>query len=57
MAQIIRNYFYLTQRAQRAQINEKDYSLPFTADGRKVIKIGANITSATRNIERWMVEG
>ena len=39
-----------------AQINEKDYSLPFTADGRKVIKIGANITSDTRNIERWVVE-
>lgn len=38
-----------------AQINEKDYALPFTADGRKVIKIGANITSATRNIERWVV--
>jgi hypothetical protein len=39
-----------------AQINEKDYTLPFTADGRRVIKIGANITSATRNIERWVVE-
>ena len=39
-----------------AQINEKDYALSFTADGRKVIKIGANITSATRNIERWVVE-
>ena len=39
-----------------AQINDKDYALPFTADGRKVIKIGANITSATRNIERWLVE-
>ena len=38
-----------------AQVNEKDYALPFTADGRKVIKIGANITSATRNIERWVV--
>ena len=38
-----------------AQIKEKDYALPFTADGRKVIKIGANITSATRNIERWVV--
>ena len=38
-----------------AQINEKDYALPFTVDGRKVIKIGANITSATRNIERWVV--
>ena len=39
-----------------AQINSKDYALPFTADGRKVIKIGANITSATRNIDRWVVE-
>jgi hypothetical protein len=39
-----------------AQINEKDYVLPFTSDGHKVIKIGANITSATRNIERWVVE-
>ena len=39
-----------------AQINSKDYALPFTADGRKVIKIGANITSSTRNIERWLVE-
>ena len=39
-----------------AQINERDYALPFTADGRKIIKIGANITSATRNIERWVVE-
>ena len=38
-----------------AQINEKDYALPFTADGRKIIKIGANITSATRNIECWVV--
>lgn len=38
-----------------AQVNEKDYALPFTADGRKIIKIGANITSATRNIERWVV--
>ena len=39
-----------------AQINGRDYAIPFTADGRKVIKIGANITSATRNIERWVVE-
>ena len=38
-----------------AQINERDYALPFTADGRKIIKIGANITSVTRNIERWVV--
>ena len=39
-----------------AQINDKGYALPFTTDGRKVIKIGANITSSTRNIEHWVVE-
>ena len=39
-----------------AQINSREYSLPFTADGREVVKIGANISSATRNLERWLVE-
>ena len=38
------------------QINNKDYTLPFTANGREIIKIGANISSATRNLERWLVE-
>ena len=39
-----------------AQINSKEYSLPFTAGGRAVIKIGANILRETRNLERWVVE-
>ena len=39
-----------------AQINSKEYSLPFVADGREIVKIGANISSATRNLERWLVE-
>ena len=39
-----------------AQINEKGYALPFAVDGREVVKIGANITSETRNLERWVVE-
>lgn len=39
-----------------AQINSKEYSLPFTADGRTVVKIGANILRETRNLERWVVE-
>ena len=39
-----------------AQINEKDYALPFAVDGRETVKIGANITSETRNLERWVVE-
>lgn len=45
-----------TAEEAMAQINRKEYSLPFTADGREVVKIGANISSATRNLERWVVE-
>jgi hypothetical protein len=40
-----------------AQINSKDYALPFTVDGHKVIKIGANVSKETRNIDSWLVEG
>jgi hypothetical protein len=39
-----------------AQINDKNYALPFAADHRKLIKIGVNFSSKTRNIERWVVE-
>jgi hypothetical protein len=39
-----------------AQINSKNYSLPFAADNRKLIKIGVNFSSTTRNIERWIIE-
>jgi hypothetical protein len=39
-----------------AQINDKNYALPFAADNRRLIKIGVNFSSQTRNIERWVVE-
>ena len=38
-----------------AQINAKDYALPFSVYGREVVKIGANVTSETRNLERWVM--
>ena len=38
-----------------SQINAKDYALPFAVDGREVVKIGANVTSETRNLERWVM--
>jgi hypothetical protein len=40
-----------------AQINDKSYALPFVADSRKLIKVGINFSSVTRNIERWVMEG
>jgi hypothetical protein len=39
-----------------AQINDKNYALPFAADNRKLIKIGVNFSSKTRNIDRWIIE-
>jgi hypothetical protein len=39
-----------------AQINSKNYPLPFASDYRKLVKIGVNFSSTTRNIERWIVE-
>jgi hypothetical protein len=39
-----------------AQINSKNYSMPFATDTRKLIKVGVNFSSKTRNIDRWIVE-
>jgi hypothetical protein len=48
--------FKLTGTAEEAlaQINDKNYALPFAADGRKLVKVGVNFSSQTRNIERWI---
>lgn len=50
--------FKLDGTAEEAllQINSKNYSLPFEADDRKVIKIGLNFDNEARNIEKWVVE-
>jgi hypothetical protein len=39
-----------------AQINEKNYAVPFAASNCKLVKVGVNFSSKTRNIERWVVE-
>lgn len=38
-----------------AQIDTKEYALPWKYDGRKVIKIGINFRSSIRNIDRWII--
>jgi hypothetical protein len=40
-----------------AQINDKNYTLPFAVDNRKLVKVGVNFSSKTRNIEHWIVDG
>jgi hypothetical protein len=50
--------FKLDGTAEEAlrQIHDKNYPLPFATDGRKLVKVGVNFSSTTRNIERWIVE-
>ncbi len=38
-----------------AQIDSKDYALPYKNDGRKVFKIGVNFSSKERNVTDWKV--
>lgn len=39
-----------------AQINSKQYAIPYQPGNRKVIKVGVNFDSATRTIGAWKVE-
>jgi hypothetical protein len=51
--------FKLDGTAEEAlkQIHDKNYALPFEGDNiRKIIKVGINFSSDTRNIERWIIE-
>ena len=38
-----------------AQIESKDYALPFALDGRRVVKVAANFDSRTRTLDRWII--
>lgn len=38
-----------------AQIDSKQYAIPYVADGRKIVKVGVNFDSATRTIGDWKV--
>ena len=38
-----------------AQIDEKGYAEPFKNDGRQIVKVGVNYSTACRNIDRWVV--
>lgn len=40
-----------------AQINEKEYALPFknSLSHKRIIKVGVNISPETRNIDGWVI--
>ena len=38
-----------------AQIESKNYAIPYQPDGRRIVKIGVNFDSATRTIGEWKI--
>ena len=40
-----------------AQINERDYLIPYWNDPRRKVKVGVTVNPDTRTIEQWKVEG
>ena len=38
-----------------AQINSKNYAISYENDGRKIVKIGANFSSETKNLTEWVI--
>ena len=53
---IIELKFNGTAAEALSQIEEKDYSLPFAIDDRLIVKIGANVSGETRNLEEWLIK-
>lgn len=49
--------FKINKSAQEAieQIDANSYLLPFKADHRKLIKIGANFSDKTRSLDEWLI--
>ncbi|MBD8983442.1 MAG: AAA family ATPase, partial [Bacteroides cellulosilyticus] len=39
-----------------AQIDSKQYVIPYQSDGRRIIKVGVNFDSATHTIGAWKIE-
>ena len=37
------------------QIDEKGYLLPYTVDGRRLVKVGVSFDAAKRNLGEWLI--
>ena len=50
--------FKLNGSAEEAlrQIDEKGYLIPYTLDGRRLVKVGVNFSKEKRNVDRYIVE-
>ena len=38
------------------QINSKDYAIPYSADHRKLVKIGVEFSQTEKGVKRWLIE-
>jgi hypothetical protein len=38
-----------------AQIDSKNYAIPYTVDGRKLVKVGAEFSEQERGLSRWKI--
>jgi len=45
-----------TAEAALAQINSKEYAIPYTTDHRKTVKIGVEFSQTEKGIKRWLIE-
>jgi len=39
-----------------AQINDKGYLIPYTADNRQLVKIGVAFSIASKGVKEWIIE-
>jgi len=39
-----------------AQINSKDYAIPYSVDHRKIVKIGVEFSQTEKGLRRWLIE-
>ncbi|MCL2132615.1 MAG: ATP-binding protein [Lentimicrobiaceae bacterium] len=45
-----------TAEAALAQINSKDYAIPYTIDHRRLVKIGVEFSQTEKGVKRWVIE-
>jgi hypothetical protein len=45
-----------TAEAALAQINSKDYAIPYSADHRETVKIGVEFSVTDNGVKRWIIE-
>ena len=45
-----------TAKEAMEQINSKDYPIAYKNDGRKIVKVGVNYSSAEKQLTDWVIE-